>query len=128
MKEFDVPEKLILQGGLTDGNQYVFTIKGDNKVVGGKLNKNLPPEVHLVKTDTNPRELEMEEEYLEEEFSSDESEDEFQSFADHIAEQLRSISTHRAVMIQNQIQKIFANDREIHGEYIEEDQEEMVKC
>lgn len=52
----------------------------------------------------------------EEEECSEESEDEFQTFADHIAEQLRTLSVHRAVMIQNQIQRLFAKDREINGE------------
>lgn len=51
-----------------------------------------------------------------EEGSSDESEDEFQSFADHIAQQLRTMTVHRAVMIQNQIQRLFAKNRETTAE------------
>ncbi|XP_028171718.1 uncharacterized protein LOC114361013 [Ostrinia furnacalis] len=116
-----IQKQLLLQRDLTDRHQYVFTLKDDPQLPVGPINKNLPPQVHLVTNTGQEIHLDEDEESSEEEMSSEESEDEFQSFADHIAVQLRSMSVHRAVMIQNQIQKIFAQDREIHEITVEED-------
>ncbi|XP_063824588.1 uncharacterized protein LOC135074224 [Ostrinia nubilalis] len=123
IKHYDASKKLVLQGCLTDRDQTVYSLKDVYEKSLGPINKNWPPQVHLVTNTGQEIHLDEDEESSEEEMSSEESEDEFQSFADHIAVQLRSMSVHRAVVIQDHIQKIFAQDREINEIVVEEDEE-----